>query len=183
MTIFLSVLIGLAVLIGLLLFFAVIIKKDYAIEREITINKPISEVFAYVKLMRNQEKYNVWVRRDPNVKIVYQGVDGTEGFTSSWEGNKQAGKGEQEIKEINDGKAIHIEIRFEKPFQNVGQTYLFTDAISPTATQLKYQMVGTNKFPMNLMNIIIDGLLGKDLEKSLANVKQNLEPVNQISNQ
>jgi len=43
--------------------------------------------------------------------------------------------------------------------------------------------VGTNKFPMNLMNIIIDGLLGKDLEKSLANVKQNLEPVNQISNQ
>lgn len=175
MTIFLSVLLGLAILIGFFLCLAIIIKKNYAIEREITINKPINEVFDYVKLMRNQEKYNVWVMRDPNVKIVYQGVDGTQGFTSSWEGNKQAGKGEQEIKEINDRKSIQIEIRFEKPFQNVGQTYLFTDTISPTATKLKYQMVGTNKFPMNLMNIIIDGLLGKDLEKSLANVKQNLE--------
>jgi len=175
MTIFLSVLLVLVILIGFFLFLAIIIKKDYAIEREITINKPISQVFDYVKLMRNQEKYNVWVRRDPNVKIVYQGVDGTQGFTSSWEGNKQAGKGEQEIKEINDGKSINIEIRFEKPFQNVGQTYLFTDSLSPTTTRLKYQMVGTNKFPMNLMNLFIDGLLGKDLEKSLATVKQNLE--------
>lgn len=74
-------------------------------EREIIINKPSEDVFSYVKLMRNQEEYNVWVRRDPNVKIVYQGLDGTAGFTSSWEGNKQAGKGEQEIKEVKDGKA------------------------------------------------------------------------------
>lgn len=68
-----------------------------------------------------------------------------------------------------------MEIRFERPFKNVGQTFLITTIIAPNQTKLTYQMIGTNKFPMNLMNIIIDGLLGKDLEKSLTNVKQILE--------
>jgi len=175
MTILFSILLFIAILIGFLLFLAVIIKKEYVIERDITINKPNQEVFDYLKIMRNQEKYNVWVMKDPNVKLVYTGTDGTEGFTCAWEGNKQAGKGEQEFKKIEEGSSLNIELRFEKPFQNVAQTYLSIKAIGPNQTNLKWQMVGRNKFPMNLMNIVIDGLLGKDLERSLSNVKQILE--------
>ncbi|TCC91961.1 polyketide cyclase [Pedobacter frigiditerrae] len=175
MTILFSILLFLAVLIGFFLFLALIIKKEYSIERDITINKPKEEVFDYIKIMRNQEMYNVWVMKDPNVKLVYTGTDGTEGFTCAWEGNKQAGKGEQEFKKIEDGNSLNIELRFEKPFESTSQTYLFTKAVGANQTNLKWQMIGKNKFPMNLMNIIIDGLLGKDLAKSLENVKQILE--------
>lgn len=174
MTIVLTLLLALAVLIGFLFFLALIIKKEYTIEREITIDKPVAEVFDYVKHMRNQEKYNVWVMKDPNVKLIYTGTDGTEGFSCAWEGNKQAGKGEQEFKKIEDGKLINIELRFEKPFENVAQTYLYTTAVGQNQTNLKWQMVGRNNFPMNLMNIIIDGLLGKDLQQSLGNIKRIL---------
>ncbi|RZK53812.1 MAG: polyketide cyclase [Pedobacter sp.] len=175
MTILFSILLFLAILIGFLLFLALIIKKEYSIERAITIDKSKEEVFDYIKIMRNQEKYNVWVMKDPNVKLVYTGTDGTEGFTCAWEGNKQAGKGEQEFKKIDDGSSLNIELRFEKPFENTSQTYLFTKAVGENQTNLKWQMVGKNKFPMNLMNIVIDGLLGKELDKSLNNLKEILE--------
>jgi hypothetical protein len=174
MTILFSILLFLAILIGFLLFLALIIKKEYLIERDITINKSKQEVFDYVKLMRNQEQYNVWVMKDPNVKLVYTGTDGLEGFTCTWEGNKEAGKGVQEFMKIEDGK-IGIELRFEKPFKNVAQSFMFIKSVGPNQTNLKWQMVGKNSYPMNLMNMFIDGLLGKDLTKNLENIKRILE--------
>lgn len=175
MNILLSVLLFLIVLIAFLLFLALVVRKHYSIQRDITINKSIEEVFDYIKFVRNQEKYSKWVMKDPNVNIEYRGVDGTEGFVSAWEGNKQAGKGEQEIKKIDTNACIHIEIRFEKPFKNVGQTYMFTKAISPNQTNVKWTLEGRNNYPINLFNLFIDNLLGKDLSESLSNLKQILE--------
>ena len=43
------------------------------------VNKPKQQVFDYVKLIKNQEQYSVWVMKDPNIKIVYTGTDGTVG--------------------------------------------------------------------------------------------------------
>jgi len=66
-------LIGIAAFIGLLLFAALFVKKEYTVEREITINKPKVEVFAYIKQLKNQEHYNKWVMIDPNMKKTYRG--------------------------------------------------------------------------------------------------------------
>lgn len=175
MNIILSILLFLLVLVFFLLFLALVVRKHYSIERDIIINKPVNEVFDYVKSVRNQEKYSKWVMQDPNVKIVYTGIDGTEGFLSSWEGNKKAGKGEQEIKKIENNASIHIEIRFEKPFKNVGQTYMYTSAINTDQTKVKWTLEGKNNFPINLFNLFIDNLLGKDLSISLNNLKRILE--------
>lgn len=175
MHIILIIFLALFILIAFLLFLALIIKKEYSIERDIIINKSKQEVFGFIKMMRNQELYNVWIMLDPNVKLDYKGTDGTEGFTCAWDGNKQAGKGEQEMTEIKEGNILNIEIRFEKPFKSIAQTYLITKSTGPNQTNLKWQMVGKNKFPLNLMNMIIDGMLGKDLSKSLGNVKRILE--------
>ncbi len=175
MNVVLSIILFLIILVGFLLFLALVVRKHYFIQRDITINKPVDEVFNYIKSMKNQEKYNKWVMQDPNVKIEYRGVDGTEGFTSAWEGNKQAGKGEQEIKKIIDHISIHFELRFEKPFRNVGQTVIQTKPISHNQTEVKYTMEGKNSYPMNLFNLFIDNLLGKDLSISLDNLKRILE--------
>ena len=175
MNIFLSILLFLGVFIAFLLFLALVVRKQYCIQRDIVIDKPLHQVFDYIKYMRNQEQYNKWVMQDPNLKIEYTGVDGTEGFMSAWEGNKQAGKGEQEIKKIEENAGINFELRFEKPFKNVGQTYMHTTAISPTQTQVKWTMEGRNSYPMNLFNLFIDNLLGKDLSISLEKLKRILE--------
>lgn len=175
MNILLSILLFIFILIVFLLFLALVVRKHYSIQRDIVIDRPVSEVFDYIKRVRNQEYYSKWVMADPNVKLEYRGVDGAEGFVSAWEGNKQAGKGEQEIKKVEPNKLLNIEIRFEKPFKNTAQTYMYTKDIGNGQTNLKWTMEGKNTFPMNLFNLFIDNILGKDLNESLANVKRILE--------
>src|SRR3569832_60229 len=114
--------------------------------------------------------------RDPNVQIVYTGTDGTVGAMSSWQSNnKNVGVGEQEIKKIHEGESIDVEIRFKKPFESTGYgTTTLSDAGSG-ATKVGTSFSGRCKYPFNLMNMIKDKMLGKDMLQNLQNMKNNLE--------
>ncbi|MDB5262126.1 MAG: polyketide cyclase [Adhaeribacter sp.] len=172
---FLKIIIGIVGLIAFLLIAALFVRKKYSLAREITINRPRSEVFNYLKILRNQEHYSKWVMHDPNMKKEFRGIDGTVGFVYAWDGNKQAGKGEQEIKSIIEGEKLNLEIRFIKPFAGVAQTPFTTEAVSEHQTKVKWGMTGGNPYPFNLMHLFIDNLLGKDLETSLSTLKKVLE--------
>ena len=71
-----------ASIIILLLIVAFFTKRDFSIEKSTVINKPKQDVFDYLKLIKNHEKYSVGVMKDPNINIVYTGSDGEVGFTS-----------------------------------------------------------------------------------------------------
>jgi uncharacterized membrane protein len=99
--------IGILAIVAILLIVAFFIKKEYAVEQEITINKPLADVFAYVRNIKNQNYYSVWNLKDPNSKMDYKGTDGTVGFIASWDSkNDEVGQGEQEIKSIVEGSRI-----------------------------------------------------------------------------
>ena len=105
MNILIIVLEVIGALILLLLVAAAFASDDYKVESSIPINKPVPQVFEYVKYLKNQANYNKWVMADPNVRKEFKGTDGTEGFFYAWDSdNKQVGKGEQTIKQIIDGK-------------------------------------------------------------------------------
>lgn len=158
----------------LLLIIALFVKKEYAVEREITINKPQQDVFNYVKYLKNQDNYSKWVMMDPAMKKDFRGTDGTEGFVYAWD-SKEAGKGEQEIKKITEGKQLDIEIRFEKPFAGIADVHMITEEATANQTKIKWGMNGKSKYPMNIMNLFMDNMLGKDLNKSLTTLKGILE--------
>ena len=171
MNILIKILIVIGALVALLLIAALFIKKEYNILREITINKPKTEVFGYVKHLKNQDNYSKWVRMDPNMKKDFRGTDGTVGFIYAWDGNKKAGKGEQEIKKIAEGERVDVEVRFEKPFEGIATAPIITEAISANETKVKWAMNGKSKYPLNFMNLFMDDMLGKDLETSLTTLK------------
>jgi len=165
-------------IIVLILIVAAVSPKDYAVEREMTINKPVAEVFNYVKYLKNQDNYSVWATMDPNMKKTFTGTDGTVGFVSAWESdNKEVGKGEQEIMKIDEGNRIDFELRFIEPFEATDNAYMITDAIAPTLTKVKWGFNGSMDYPMNIMLLFMDmeGVLGNDLEKGLENLKEVLE--------
>lgn len=171
-------LIVILVLVGLPLIIALFVKKDYAVSREVTINKPKSEVFAYILMLKNQDNFSVWANRDPNMKKEYRGTDGTVGFVSAWESqNKEVGKGEQEIKAIKDGERIDYELRFMEPFEATDNAYMTTEAVSDSSTKVTWGFNGRMPYPMNLMLLGMDmeGMLGKDLQQGLDNLKVELE--------
>ncbi len=98
-----TILIAVGILIAVPLIVSLFVKKDYEVEREITIDKPKEDVFDYVKFLKNQDNYSKWATMDPDMKKTYRGTDGTVGFISAWESNnKDVGKGEQEIKKITE---------------------------------------------------------------------------------
>jgi len=175
MGIFLKIIIGVAILIAVVLIIALFIKNEYSIEREIAINRPKQQVFDYVRYLKNQDNYSKWVMEDPTMRKDFKGVDGQVGFVYAWDGNDKAGKGEQEIKKIAVGDNVDIEIRFIKPFEGIAQTNISTESLSENKTKVKWVMNGRSSYPMNLTNLFIDNILGKDLALSLNSLKAILE--------
>ncbi|MCX2479466.1 SRPBCC family protein [Pedobacter sp. MC2016-15] len=175
MNIFIKILIVLAVIVAIPFIMALFIKKEYHVVREITINKDRQTVFDYIRFLKNQEYYSKWVMMDPHMKKTLTGTDGTVGFRYAWDGNKQAGKGEQEIIKINEGEGIDVEVRFIKPFEGIAYTPITTYFVTAGQTRVKWEMKGNSKYPLNFTNLFVDKMLGTDLEKSLIILKGILE--------
>jgi len=172
------VLIGIIGLVVLLLIVALFAKKEYGVIREVTINKPKSEVFDYVKLLKNQENFSVWANRDPQMKKDYRGTDGTAGFVSMWDSKmKDVGKGEQEITKIADGERIEYELRFIEPFASTSSAYMVFESVSETQTKVKWGFTGKMKYPTNLLLLTMnmEGMIGKDFQDGLNKLKSILE--------
>ena len=170
-----KILLGIAVIISIPLIIALFLKKEYVVEREITINKPQQEVFNYMKYLKNQDHYSKWVMMDPNMKKKFSGTDGTVGFIYAWDGNDEAGEGEQEIKNLSEGKRVDVEVRFKRPFEGVANAPIDISSLGEKQTNVKWGMHGTSRYPLNFMNLFMDNMLGKDLEQSLATLKGILE--------
>ncbi|MEP7371784.1 MAG: SRPBCC family protein [Chitinophagaceae bacterium] len=176
MGILVTILIVIASVIALFLLIAAFTKKDFTLEKQVVINRSKKDVFDYLKLIKNQEQYSVWVMKDSNIKIAYTGTDGTIGFTSSWESNdKNVGIGEQEIKKITEGESMEVEIRFKKPFEGTNQARTSVITLGDTQTKVTQVFYGSSKFPMNIMNLMMDKLVGTAMQKNLENMKANLE--------
>lgn len=172
------ILLVIVLLVAVALITALFVKKDYAVERQITINKPKQEVFAYVKYLKNQNNYSKWANMDPNMKKEFKGTDATAGFISAWDSDKRdVGKGEQEIKKVTEGERIDYEIRFIKPFESTAPSYITTEAVSDNQTKVKWGFAGRMPYPMNLMRLFMnmDKMIGDDLQTGLNNLKGIME--------
>ncbi|MGO1245816.1 DinB family protein [Sphingobacterium sp. JB170] len=173
-----KILLVLAILIAVPLIVALFVKKEYSAEREVTINRPKTEVFEYIKHLKNQEQYSKWANLDPNMKTTYTGTDGTPGFISRWESDSDSvGVGEQEIKKITGGERIDFELRFEKPFESTEQAYMITESVDNNQTKVKWGFNGKMKYPFNLICLFmnIEQMISNDLQTGLDKLKLILE--------
>lgn len=163
---------------GLILVTALFVRKNYTVERSISINRPKQAVYDYIKYLKNQNDFSVWAKIDPNMKIDYRGTDATVGFVSAWDSPvKEAGKGEQEIIKISEGERIDYIIRFFKPMKSTDNAYLALNSENDSTTTVTWAIYGNMKYPANLSLLFIDmdAMLGKDLSGGLSNLKVLLE--------
>jgi uncharacterized protein YndB with AHSA1/START domain len=173
-----TILISIAALIALLLIVAALQSNSFAIAREVIIQRPTEQVFDYVKHIKNMEQYNKWVMTDPNQKTTFTGTDGTPGFIYAWDSqNKNAGKGEQEIKAIHPNQKVELEIRFEKPFKGVSYAEIMTEPAGTGQTKVIYLFKGDKNFGMKIAHMLfnLEKVLGKDLDITVKNLKAVLE--------
>ena len=172
------VLLAMAILFATPLIIALFVNKNYAVERQISINQPKEQVFTYIKHLKNQDNFSKWATMDPNMQKSYRGTDGTVGFVSAWDSkNDEVGTGEQEIKKITEGERVDFELRFIKPFESTERAYMTTESTTATQTTVKWGFDGHMEYPMNLMLVFMDfeKMIGDDLQTGLSKLKSELE--------
>lgn len=170
------ILIVLIATIAVVLIAALFIPKTYTVSVSTVIEKPISEVFSYIKIIRNQEHYSVWVMQDPNIVLNYTGTDGTVGFKAAWVSQiKNVGEGEQEIMNIVENKQVDMQLRFKKPVPGEQKASTFTEALTDAETRITAEFYGNAPYPINLMSAIGKSIITKAQTQNLANLKKVLE--------
>lgn len=164
-------------LIALFLIIGLFTRKAYIIKREIIINQADSVVYDYLRLFKNHKSFNAWFLKDPNMKESSKNTDGQVGYVLIYAGNKDLGSGEEELIGLEQNKKIDIELRFLKPFKSTSHTPFELTQIGGNQTKVTWTMIGKMNYPMNiaLLFINMDNFLGKDIQKSLENLKSVLE--------
>jgi uncharacterized protein YndB with AHSA1/START domain len=162
-------------IIVLLLLIGLFMRKEHHVKREIVINAPLQKVFDFLRLLKNQEKFNKWATTDPGRREEFKGTDGTVGYIYAWSGNKKAGEGQKEIKNIIEGKRIETEIRFVKPMAVTASMIMETESLSDDQTKVYLINTGTLKYPLNIMIPVFEKNFGKQMDISLSTLKNILE--------
>lgn len=175
MNIAVTILLILAGIIALLLIIALFMRKNHYVRREIIINAPRQKVFDYIKLLKNQDEFNKHAQAGSDRQRDYKGTDGTVGYIYSWKGDKKAGQGEKEIKNIVEGKSVETEIRFVKPMSATATIIMDTESLPDNQTKLSWSNAGVLKYPINIMIPMMEKMLPKDMDASLSTLKSILE--------
>ena len=172
-----TTLIVIALIVVSIIIVALLIGKEMNVERSVIINKPLKEVFEYLRFMRNLDNFSVWNMADPNMHKEFRGTDGESGFVYIWNSStmKNVGAGEEELIEVDRNKKIEFEIRFKRPIQMVARTSFVLESVSADKTNVEWDFQSRSKFPMNILKSVLQKMLGKDLEQSLQNLKKVLE--------
>lgn len=169
---------GLLGLIAILLVVAAFLPRHFHAEASATVNKPVGEVFSYIRYLKNQDQFSYWNLQDPAMKKTYTGTDGTPGATYSWNSqNEELGQGTQTIREVAENQRLNIRMQFVKPFENETEATLSTTETAPGTTTVTWSFDDDMAWPMNLMPVVFNmkKSLGDMLQNSVNNIKRNLE--------
>src|SRR6185369_9729130 len=107
----------------------------------------------------------------PNRKRKSKGPEGKVGNIKAGGGDKKAGVGEKEIKNIIEGKRIDMEIRFLKPMTVTATIIMEMESLSDDQTKVYWSNAGTLKYPINIMIPMMEKHVVKDMDSSLLTLK------------
>ena len=170
-------LIGLVGLGVVLLALGFVLPDKAHVERSIVINAPTEKVYALVSDLNESQKWEPWGAHDPAMtqEITGAGV----GQKQVWK-SKKMGDGSQEITSLNP--PTHVD--FALDFGEMGRATAAMQ-LQPVAegTKVVWSMdtnvregVPVYMQPVSTyMGFFMDGMVGKDFEKGLANLKQVAE--------
>ena len=166
------------ILIAVPLIAALFLPTEYSVNKTIVIDRPLDEVYDFVKQLKNQNQYSKWNLMDPKMEHYYEGEDGTVGFVSGWKSdNPEVGHGEQEIIAIQDRKRIDYEMRFIEPFEGKDKAYMTFAEVGTYQTEIVWGFDGKIAYPMNLMIPMmgIEEMIGNNFQTGLNNLKRLLD--------
>ena len=161
-----------AVAVACVLLYATTRPDSFRVTRTASILASPEKVFALVDDFHRWSDWSPWEKLDPAMKRTFGGPASGKGASYAWEGDGKVGAGRMEITAASPASAIAIQLDFTRPMvgHNIAE---FAFVPSGSGTDVTWTMHGPSPFVAKVMGLFVsmDGLIGKDFEAGLANLK------------
>jgi len=149
----------------------------YHVERSATVEAPAATVFAQIDDFSVWKEWSPWEKKDPAMKRTVSTPPSGVGATYAWEGNKEVGKGKMTITDSRPGEKVAEKLEMLEPFASTSGVTFTLATESPTTTKVTWAMDGKHNFISKAFSVVkpMDGMIGKDFEEGLANLKKVAE--------
>ena len=158
---------------------AFLLPKDFSVTRTIEINACVADVFKQANTLSNWSNWSAWHKMDPNASYTYSTPDAGVGAYYSFEGDPELiGSGSLTILESTENKSIRTEVIFLKEGEEIGRgngEWAFKE--ENEVTQVCWSFLGDmgNNPVARWIGLMMDSMLGPQLETGLSNMKEYLE--------
>ncbi|MCS7036335.1 MAG: SRPBCC family protein [Saprospiraceae bacterium] len=158
---------------ALLALFGLFAKKEYLIERQITIAAPMELVYDQVRYFRNFRAWSPWAGMDADVRV--EGEDGSPGAAYYWSGEGETGRGSMVLKTAAPQR-LDFEVTIEEPYRSISPTWFAFEADS-NQTRVTWVFRMRISYPWNGLAMFTDvnTYVGKDFLRGLENLKRHCE--------
>jgi len=172
-----KVLLVLVLLVGAAAAFVATRPDAYHVERSATVEAPPATIFAQIDDLSVWKEWSPWEKKDPAMKRTLSATPSGVGATYAWQGNKEVGKGKMTIVESKPGEKVVEKLEFIEPFQSQSSVTFTMAPETPTTTKVTWAMDGKHNFVSKAFSVVkpMDGMIGKDFEEGLANLKKVAE--------
>ena len=145
------------------------------VERSTVINQKQGVVFNYVNNLENWNSWSPWYQLDTTAKYTFDVMHSGKGATLKWESqNKNVGRGIMTITDSKTDSAIYQDLNFMDQGTAKSTFRLSTEDNSTKFTWSFDVEAGANPL-FRIMGSFMDGMVGKDFEKGLTSLKNNVE--------
>ncbi|BDS08979.1 transcriptional regulator [Oceaniferula spumae] len=135
--------------------------------KEIIIEKPVSEVYAYVRDFETWPKWSPWLICEPETKLSFQ----KDAY--SWEG-KFVGAGMMRVADAKENRQIDYHLEFLKPWKSKAAVSMEFSELGD-GTRVRWVMNSSLPWFMFFMKPMMECMIGMDYERGLRMLKERLE--------
>lgn len=137
------------------------------VSEETIINKPINEVYAYVRDFEKWPEWSPWLICEKETKLSFQKD------SYSWEG-KVVGAGEMSVASARENQQIDYKLEFLKPWKSKADVCIKFEP-SGDGTKVKWIMDSSLPWFMFFMKGMMECMIGMDYQRGLCMLKERLE--------
>ncbi|REJ85263.1 MAG: hypothetical protein DWQ44_01000 [Bacteroidetes bacterium] len=169
------ILLVLAIILLVITAIGLLLPSKVEVERSIVINQPREAVFNYVNNLNNWNTWSPWHALDTNASYVIEGSASGTGAKLNWNStHENVGKGSMTFTEVKEPESIALELNFMENGTAYAMYKLDEEAEATKFTWSFNFETGFNPL-LRIMGKFMDGMIAKDFEKGLNNLKSVLE--------
>jgi uncharacterized protein YndB with AHSA1/START domain len=165
---------GLLALVALLAVGGMFLPGTFTVTRSTVVGAPAEKVYGLIADPRRWKEWSVWNQRDPAMAITYSGPESGVGAVWEWKSQSE-GDGRMTFTAAEPAKKLG----FDLYFPDFGTTSKGELQLTPegSGTRVSWVMNGDmGKNPLfHWMALFMDGMVGKDFDAGLANLKRLAE--------